>query len=89
MELVLTKNHPMYSIPKPNEFHCYKNAEIIFSDVTEIDWIEKTLVSSKDATGKIDYGNIDELYFEDGFYYIFGDIGELKIKSPEPKIKYL
>ncbi len=89
MEVVLTTNNSLYSKPKQNEVHCYKNAKIVFANVKEIDWKEKDLSPSKDASGEIDYGNIHELYFEDGYYYIFADIGELKIKSVEPKIKYL
>ncbi len=89
MELVLAQTHPMYSKPKPNEIYCYKKAELLFPNAKEINWIEKTLMPSKDATGEIDYGNIDELYLENGIYCIWGDFGHLELKSSEPQIKYL
>jgi len=89
MELVLTENHPMHSTPKPDEMYCYKNAELLFPNATEIDWIEKTLTPSIDALNEVDYGNIDALYFRNDFYHLSGDWGNLKIKSSEPQIRYI
>ncbi|MDQ3634827.1 MAG: hypothetical protein M3405_10030 [Acidobacteriota bacterium] len=87
MELVLTQTHPMYSKSKPNDMYCYKMAELIFPNAKEINWIDKTLIPSKDASGEIDYGNIHQLYFENGSYCIWGDLGHLEIKSLEPQSK--
>ena len=41
-----------------------------------------------DANNEIDFGNIDEFFYEDEFYNLSGDWGTLKIQSAKPIIKY-
>jgi len=41
-----------------------------------------------DATGEVDYGNIDEFYLADEHYYLSGDWGKLKIKSSPLRWKF-
>ena len=85
---VLTKEHDLYKTPLPNEQYYYVNAAILFSNVKKAEWVKKIMLPIKDASGDIDYGNIDEFYFQDGHYHIIGDWGELDIVSAPPVLDY-
>jgi len=82
LEIVLKDNHPRYELPKKGERYCYKNGEIVFSEIDKIIWIEKNMHQYKDANNEIDYGNIDELSYseESEEYKVTGDWGHLRIK---------
>src|SRR5882672_6810127 len=82
--LVLTEQHPLYSPPPPDEQYCYRKAVLRFPNVERVEWLEKSLRPYTDATGTVDYGNIDEFLMEGEHYYISGDWGKLKIKSSPP-----
>lgn len=89
VDMVLTEKHPLYEIRPGNEQYCYRKAKIIFSEVQDVEWNEKRMEKFTDATGEVDYGNIDELYFENGTYYLVGDWGRVKIKSKQPEVRFL
>lgn len=88
MEFVLTKNHQFYEKPKPNEMYCYKKGVINFPKVEEVVWTEVSMNPSIDIDSEVDFGNIDSFYFENDFYHLSGDWGEVKIKSQSPSIKF-
>ncbi|HEX2268697.1 MAG TPA: hypothetical protein VHH35_04145 [Pyrinomonadaceae bacterium] len=88
LRAVLTEEHPLYMSPLPGEQYCYRSALLRFSDVERVEWMEKSIVPSTDATGAVDYGNIDEFYFAGGHYYLSGDWGRLEIKSSPPSLKF-
>ncbi len=81
MEVVLNEQHPFYTSPKSSEQYCYKKAAIIFTDVETVEWEEKNFKRYPDANGEYDYGNIDTFYLVDGYYYLAGDWGRVKIKA--------
>ncbi len=87
-ELVLRENHPMHRPPKIGEQHCYQDADIIFSNVRHIEWLEKNNSSFTDANGSVDYGNIDIFQFSSKGYYLEGDWGRIRISSDTPTIRY-
>lgn len=87
MELYIKETAPTHL--KPDDRRFYRDAEIIFSNVVKIEWLKKTLTPYNSGEGEVDYGNIDELYLKKDFYHITGDWGAIKIKSSEPRIKYL
>ena len=89
LEVVLTENHPLYNPPKQNEQYCYKKAELSFPTVTEIIWVEVNIIPSKDANGEVDFGNIDLFFYNDQYYELCGDWGELKIQSAKPTIRFI
>lgn len=89
VEIVLTKNHPMYSKPTPKEHYCYKKGIISFPKIENIVWVEVNMFPSIDANNEVDFGNIDSFFYEDGFYNISGDWGEMKIQSQKPIIKFV
>jgi hypothetical protein len=87
IEAVLCENHPLYSEPLKNEQYCYRNGKIIFTGLKSVTWIEKTFRPSTDATGEIDYGNIDAFKLTPNGYYLEGSWGEVVIDSDPPTIE--
>lgn len=87
LSVVLTEQHPLYSSPRPGEQYCYRNGLLRFSNVDRVEWLEKSMIPSTDATGAVDYGNIDEFYLTDKHYYLSGDWGRLKIRSSPPSLE--
>jgi hypothetical protein len=85
--VVLTEEHPLYRSPLSGEQYCYRRGLLRFSHVERVEWMEKSIMSSTDATGAVDYGNIDEFYLADGHYYLSGDWGRLEIKSLPPSLE--
>ncbi len=88
MEIVLTENHFLYRKPLPNEHYCCRKAQITFSNVESVVWTEKIKGSYRDATGEIDFGNIDTFVLTNGIYKITGDLGNLEIISEMPKLEF-
>lgn len=86
LDLVITKGHPMYKEPGREVQHCYKKAKIVFPRVLGIQWNEKRFEKFTDASGEIDYGNIDEFLFRNGKYYLSGEWGDVEINSKPPKL---
>lgn len=89
VEIILTEKHRLYSKPKPNEVYCYKKAKISFPKIENIVWIEVNICPSIDANNEVDFGNIDSFFYENDFYNISGDWGEVKIQSQSPTIKFI
>lgn len=87
LSVVLTDQHPLYKSPLPGEQYCYRNGLLSFPNVGRVKWIEKSMMPSTDATGEVDYGNIDEFFRTDGHYYLSGDWGRLEIESSPPSLE--
>jgi hypothetical protein len=73
-----------YQPPAPGNEYSYRVGRLVFSDVQRVHWIQRHLKPFEDATGQIDYGNIDTLCEIDGFYRIEGDWGGLEVVSSPP-----
>ncbi|MFD9551334.1 hypothetical protein ACFWBG_28440 [Nocardia salmonicida] len=78
---VLTTGSPDYRHPKPGEQYCYQNGELIFSNVSSVKWVARSMNEYRDATGSVDLGNIDSLIERDGVYEVQGDWGRVEISS--------
>ncbi len=86
--VVLTERHPLYTPPQPDERYCYRDGLLRFPKVGRLAWSERLMIKpATDATGEVDYGNIDEFYLTDGHYYLSGDWGRLEIESSPPSLK--
>ena len=81
MEAVLTPENPRYQPPRPGEQYCYAVGDLVFDEVTQIEWIRESPNRYVDAAGEEDLGNIDSLTKEDGKYQVEGDWGEVCIYS--------
>ena len=84
IEAILTENHPLYTPPLPGEKYCYREMTIKFFSPQSYNLILKKMTPIREPNGSIDYGNIDELFWEDGKYYVNGEWGELTIVSEPP-----
>jgi hypothetical protein len=82
--VVLTEHHPLYASPAAGEQYCYRKGLLRFPNVEHVEWNERSMRPSTDATGAVDYGNIDEFYVIDEHYYLSGDWGRLEIMSSSP-----
>ncbi len=74
-----------YTKPKKDEYTCYRKATLSFMGVNNIRGL-KTLESvrfSTDASGKIDYGNIDSLQSTSTGFELDGDFGSVSISGGE------
>ncbi len=89
LEVVLNEEHPLYVPPTPDEQYCYRRAHIYFPNAEQVEWIERSMIPSTDATGSVDYGNVDDFFRVDGHYHVKGDWGELDIVSSVPVLEFL
>jgi len=85
--VVLLEQHRLYKPPTPDEQYCYRSGWLRFPNVERTEWLEKSVKPYTDATGTVDYGNIDEFFAVDRHYYIRGDWGELEIVSSPPMLQ--
>lgn len=86
LEIVLTEKHSLYTQPLIGEQYCYKKGTLTFPNTESYNLVRSNAQPSKDPDGSIDYGNIDEFYFNDGSYTLSGEWGVLNIKSDSPLI---
>lgn len=88
LELVLMEKHALYSLPLAGEKYCYKKASLIFPCLKELDWLSRSFSAIRGVDGVVDYGNIEEFYKLNSYYYVSGEWGELKVSSNLPIIKF-
>ncbi len=80
LEAVLTKEHPEYHPPKPNEQYCYKKLVLQLGNCKHVNWIQKSFRPFTDANGAIDFGNIDHFNVTDNKLHLSGDWGEVRLE---------
>ena len=85
--VVINEQHPLYSPPECNEQYCFRKGMLRFPNVARLAWLEKSMKPYTDATGSVDYGNIDEFYLAGEYYNLRGDWGSLEIKSSPPSLE--
>lgn len=86
LDLVLTESHPAWQPAKPGEQYCYRRACLRFDDATSVLYRPSALHPTTDATGEIDFGNIDAMTLDDEGYHLEGDWGTLQIDGPAPAL---
>jgi hypothetical protein len=86
IDFVLREQHPDYQAPKPNEQYCYRQGRLRFTSVRDVLWTRRGAPPARDATGEVDYGNIDHLEFDGDRYWLSGDWGEMELVSSEPPV---
>jgi hypothetical protein len=84
LDVVLTEHHPAYQPPPPDQQYCYHAASLEFPAATRVTWLARHFRPLTDASGAIDYGNIDLFYKEHGHYYLEGDWGKVLVVSAPP-----
>ncbi|KAA0093679.1 hypothetical protein CIW49_26935 [Mycolicibacterium sp. P1-18] len=87
LEAVLIPEHPAYRDPPAGQHHCYAVGDLIFADVTHVDWVRRSDRRFVDASGETDLGNVDVLRIDGNVIVLEGDWGELRLTGGRPRFK--
>lgn len=95
LEVSLWKGHQHYTKPLPNEYTCYKRAQLIFENVVTIYGLlsmDKVKYST-DPDGSVDYGNIKGFHKSGNSVYKFGgdiaeDFGEVTVECENVRLEF-
>lgn len=79
VDFVLTQKHSEYRPPNPGESYCYRRGWIRFSGVTRCLWSNQGAPPATDATGEVDFGNIDSFEWDRSGYSLEGDWGRMEL----------
>ena len=88
LDAVLTKEHPSYHPPMPDEQYCYKRSVLRLRSCSNVNWIRKSLTPSTDANGEIDYGNIDHFSVTKDQMHLSGDWGEVRLNCLDVSLQF-
>jgi len=88
LDAVLTPAHPNYHHPSPGEQYCYADGALVFTGVSRVTWLARSVGHYIDASGQEDLGNIDNLTINDGAFVVEGDWGKVRIEtSSQPRFQ--
>ena len=89
LDVVLRRGHPLYEAPKPGDRYCMQRGTLVFRRPREVRLERSDATPATDASGQLDYGNIDgfEIVAE-RTYYLFGEWGSLQISSELPVLTF-
>lgn len=81
IEASLWPGHPEYSTPMPDEWTCYKPAELLFTGVVSVSGLrdQSTVRANEDPDEMLDYGAIETLERARNGYKIEGEFGKVTI----------
>lgn len=83
LDAVLTPQSPAYRAPGPDEKYCFARGDLSFTDVIDVEWLERSDHRYSDATGEQDLGGFDSLRPEGDVYLIEGDFGRARIRAAQ------
>jgi hypothetical protein len=87
LEAVLTEDHPDWHPPKPDEVYAYKRLAVVFLKPREVTWVKRmTGPPAVDASGEVDYGNIDVFMWDGDLFDLQGDWGHVRVVSDPPVV---
>lgn len=91
IEASLWPGHPHYEAPKPDEWTCYKQAELIFSAASVMGCLPSptTVQANVDSDVSPDFGSFDRLDLEDGRYYLVTAFADLIIECQRLELKII
>lgn len=92
LEASLWEGHQYYTAPLPEEYTCYKNAQLIFDNVSNIDGLlsMENVKPTVDSDGSTDYGNIEGLrQGEKGIYKLDGEFGEVTVACKDIRLEFI
>src|SRR5262245_43579479 len=87
LDAVLTPEHPAYHSPHPGEQYRYAKGNLIFPDVTRVQWLRRSGSHYTDASGEEDLGNIDILTVDGDAFVAEGDWGAVRISGAQPRFE--
>jgi hypothetical protein len=86
LDAVLTETHPRWTKPQADEQYAYLRMSLVFARPRRVEWVRKSVREFRDATGEIDYGNIDSLRWDGTAYELAGDWGHVRVESDAPTV---
>ena len=87
MEAVLTEDHPQWHPPKPGEQYAYKRVALVFAKPRRVQWAERMHgPPAVDASGEVDYGNIDVFTWDGTRFELQGDWGKVSVDGDPPLV---
>jgi hypothetical protein len=88
LDLILTDQHPKWTPAKPEERYCYVSAALVFASPHRVKWIKQPDRPARDATGELDWGNIDSFEWDDSTYELEGGWGAVIVEGDAPQLLY-
>jgi hypothetical protein len=79
LDLVLTEEHSLYHLPLPGEQFCYRKGVLEFREVTQLAWANQGAPPARDASGQLDFENIDGMVSSGNVYRLEGSWGEIEV----------
>lgn len=86
LDLVLTPGHAEYSAPKPGEQYCVRRGVLVFEGVSRLLWSHSGNPPAVDASGEVDYGQIDSFEWDDVGALLEGSWGRMEIVSSSVEV---
>jgi hypothetical protein len=81
VEAVLTESHPDWHPPKDREVYAYKRLALVFARPRQVTWLRRMSgPPAVDASGEVDYGNIDLFEWENDTYELEGEWGRVRVR---------
>jgi hypothetical protein len=89
LDMVLTEQHPRWTPPKPDEVYSHLPAALVFAKPRRVEWTRQAGRPATDASGEIDWGNIDSFVWDDSRYMLEGDWGGVIVEGDPPQLLYV
>jgi hypothetical protein len=86
LDFVLATAHPLYKQPPVGVIGSFRRGKLCFQAVKSLQWSDQGAPPAEDATGKIDYGNIDSFEWRSGFYRLEGDWGFMEVAGSDVQV---
>jgi hypothetical protein len=87
VEAVMTEDHPEWHPRRPNEQYAYKRLAVVFHKPRHVTWVARmTWAPAVDASGEVDYGNIDVFTWEGSLFDLQGDWGHVLVEGDPPVV---
>jgi len=89
LDVVLLPAHPLYRPPGPGDQYCMRRGTLLFPGARAVRLTRSGAPPAADATGELDYGNIDGFEkLADRTYRLFGEWGHLELESDPPLLRF-
>jgi hypothetical protein len=79
VEFVLSPFHPDYVPPRDGEMFCYRKGRLLFGAVSDLRWSGQGEAPARDASGELDFGNIDSMVVDGSRFELSGSWGEMTV----------
>jgi len=81
IDLAYAKDHPQLRPPREGEYAYFRRGTIRFTGVSSVSWHEMDAQPATDASGTVDWGNIDALKWAGTTFTLEGDFGVIELEA--------